>query len=298
LNQPLVSVVTPSLNQGRFLEEAILSVRRQDYPRIEHIVVDGGSSDATPEILRRYGEASGLRWTSAPDSGQAAAVNKGFGLVHGEIVGWLNADDAYFDTGAVRAAAEALAANPSVDVVYGDIAFIAEDGRLLRVQCVPRFSASRLRRGCFIHQPAVFLRRRVVERHRLDESLTFAMDYDLWLRLSRESAFKRLPAVLAADRHHPGRKMVAGWDRLVRERTDVQVRYGAPPGRLSSARRLLDRATSGLPRRLKGMRRFLALRRKSDFAFAASLPPLRRMVETQLLRGSFLNLLPRDGSRP
>lgn len=292
MTPPLVSIVTPNLNQGRFLEEAILSVRRQDYPRVEHIIVDGGSEDESLEVLRRHGASPGLRWKSSPGTGQAAAVNEGFGLARGEIVGWLNADDAYFDSGAVRAATEALSGDPALDVVYGDIAFVAEDGRLLRVQCVPRFSAARLRRGCYIHQPAVFLRRRVIERHRLDESLSYAMDYELWLRLSGTSAFKRLPVILAADRHHPGRKMLLGWDRLVRERTEVQARYGATAGFWSAPRRLFDRATSGLMRRMKGLRRFLALRRKDDFAFSASLPPFGRMVRNQLLRGSFLKLIP------
>jgi glycosyltransferase involved in cell wall biosynthesis len=101
---PLVSIVTPSLSQGEFIEEAILSVLEQDYPRIEHIVVDGGSTDGTLDVLHRYQH---LRWVSEPDGGQADALNKGFGMAHGEIYGWLNSDDLYLP-GAISAAVEVM----------------------------------------------------------------------------------------------------------------------------------------------------------------------------------------------
>jgi len=103
VNLPLVSVITPSYNQGHFIEENILSVKSQDYPNIEHVVVDGGSSDMTVEILKKYEGTYNLRWISEPDEGHADAVNKGFAIARGEIIGWLNSDDVYFDHSAVSA---------------------------------------------------------------------------------------------------------------------------------------------------------------------------------------------------
>jgi glycosyltransferase involved in cell wall biosynthesis len=290
-NCPLVSVVTPNLNQGRFIEETILSIQRQDYPQIEHIIIDGGSTDESGQILCRCQKAFSIRWLSEPDNGQAAAINRGFALARGEIIGWLNSDDAYFDTRAVRAAVAALAEDPKIDIVYGDIVFIAENGRILRVQCAPRYRTSRLRRGCFIHQPAVFFKRRVIDKYRLDESLIYTMDYEFWLRSSAEFSFKHLPRILAADRHYPDRKMVAGWDHLLREKAQVQARYSSHSRRWLALRRAADRALSGMPRRAKGLLRFLALRKKNDFAFGAALPSIRQMIVNQLFRGSFLRLL-------
>jgi len=291
-NPPLVSVVTPTYNQGPFIEEAIRSVHCQDYPRIEHIIVDGGSSDDTRQILSRCETTFSIRWLSEPDKGQAAAVNKGFALARGDVIGWLNSDDVYFDTRAVARAAAALAENPQVDIIYGDIVFIGQNGRILRVQCAPGYRASRLRRGCFIHQPAVFLRRRVIEKHRLDEELSYAMDYEFWLRVGGEFSFMHLPVILAADRHYPGRKMVLGWDRLLRERTLVQARFSSRSWRSPSLGRAVDRLVSGVPRRLKGLFRFQALRKKTDFAFGATFPSILKMIDLQLCRGSIRRLLP------
>lgn len=101
--EPLVSIVTPSFNQGRFIEETILSVKNQNYPHIEHLIIDGGSTDETLDVIRRYEGTYNLRWVSEPDEGQADALNKGFRLARGEVLGWLNADDTY-QPGAVRLA--------------------------------------------------------------------------------------------------------------------------------------------------------------------------------------------------
>ncbi|HDM78303.1 MAG TPA: glycosyltransferase, partial [Deltaproteobacteria bacterium] len=207
--KPLVSVVTPSYNQGHFIEENILSVKSQDYPNIEHIVIDGGSTDGTVKILKQYEETYNLRWISEPDEGHADAVNKGFAMAKGEIIGWLNSDDVYFDRGTISAVVEAFQKHPEADIIYGDCAYIWEDGTILRVQCVPSFRYSRLLRGCFLEQPAVFFRRHVVEKHKLNKRLKVAIDYEYWLRLGKRYRFVHIPRILAADRNHRGRISVA-----------------------------------------------------------------------------------------
>jgi glycosyltransferase involved in cell wall biosynthesis len=125
---PLVSIVTPSLDQAEFIEDAIRSVLDQEYPNIEYLVVDGGSRDGTLEILRQHGDS--LRWTSDRDKGQSDAINHGFAATSGEIIAWLNADDRYVPD-AVRAAVEAFEQDPSLDLVYGQAAFIDRAGHSL-----------------------------------------------------------------------------------------------------------------------------------------------------------------------
>lgn len=137
---PLVSVVTPSFNQARFIEDTLASVFKQAYRPIEHIVVDGASDDGTVDILRHWAdghqsEGYRLRWISEPDKGHGDALNKGFARVTGDFVGWLNSDDVYFDRKAVQSAVTALQKNSEVDVVFGEVALISEDSGLQMVWC-------------------------------------------------------------------------------------------------------------------------------------------------------------------
>jgi len=280
--KPLVSIVTPSYNQGRFIEENILSVKLQDYPHIEHIVIDGGSTDGTVETLKKYEGTYNLRWISEPDKGQADAVNKGFALAKGEIIGWLNSDDVYFDRGTISAVVEAFQKYPKADIIYGDCAYIWEDGTILRVQCVPNFRYSRLLRGCFLEQPAVFFRRHVVKRHKLEKRLKVAIDYEYWLRIGKEYRFVYIPRILAADRNHRGRISVAQVDKLKAVGEQLRKEY---LGKSSLWLRLeweLDKVFSGLPRRLKGLLLLLLLRRKNDFAFEAKVVWNMRTIKNQL----------------
>ncbi len=207
----LVSVVTPSLNQAKFLEETLASVALQDYRPIEHLVIDGASRDGTVELLRRWeaqdhGPNYSFRWWSEPDRGHADALNKGFARVRGQVVGWLNADDVYFDRQSVRCAVNALKNHPGVDVVFGDVALISETGGLWMIWCFPRFNYKRALRNYILPQPTVFLRRSVVEEHRLDRELKVAVDHAYWLEIGREHKFLHLHRVQAADRDHPRRQ--------------------------------------------------------------------------------------------
>ena len=203
MRTPLVSVVTPSLNQGRFLDEAIRSVAEQDYEPLEHIVVDGGSTDGTLAVLEQHPQ---VQWVSEPDGGQSAALNKGFGLARGEILAWINADDFYLP-GAVR---EAVAELLSVGcgLVYADILRVDEDGtNRRRVPSQPWDLWHHLNDRNRIWQPAAFFTREAYDAvGGIDERYHLAMDYDLWARIGERFPVRRVDAVWAAERRHPGSK--------------------------------------------------------------------------------------------
>lgn len=244
---PLVSILTPSFNQGRFLRDCLDSVARQTYVRIEHVVVDGASTDETPAILA---EAShNVRWTSEPDRGQADAVNKAFEASNGEIVGWVNSDDGLFAADTIERVVRAFAANPQAGVVYGDAALVDESGRILRHHR-SRWPTGPLPLVSPIVQPAAFLRRSVVDASEplLRVDLHRLLDYELWLRLrGRGVHFVHVPAVLAADRDHPQRKVRAADELFMRESALLVEEYGPVFG-VSPFRRV-----HGFLRRLTGL---------------------------------------------
>lgn len=197
---PLVTVVTPSLNQGRFIRETIESVLTQGYDRLEYLVMDGGSTDDTVKILKSYGDR--LSWVSEPDGGQTHAINKGWRRAKGTIVAYINSDDTYAP-GAVATAVAALRAHPDAGAVYGEGYRIDEAGRVIGRYPTEPFDMARLAQTCFICQPTVFIRRDVLQRlDYLDESRRYCMDYDLWIRLAQVSRFVHVPDYLASSRTH------------------------------------------------------------------------------------------------
>ena len=202
--QPLVSVLTPSFNQARWLEDNLRSVACQTYPRIEHIAMDGGSNDGSRAVLESAGPR--VRWKSEPDRGQSHALNKAFAESHGEIIGWVNSDDAYFDCRVVEDVVRFFDRNPEIDVLYGHAAYVNADGRILHYFWAPSFHNRLLRLYDYILQPTVFCRRRALGENLADETFEFAMDYELWLRLAQEHTFARLDRVIAIDRLQPERK--------------------------------------------------------------------------------------------
>ena len=201
---PLVSIVTPVLNMGKFLEETIQSVLTQDYPRVEYIVMDGGSTDHTLAILEKY--RGRLTYHSGRDRGIADALNKGFARATGSLFGFLNADDSYLP-GAISSMVPHLAAEPSIGVVYGDGNWVDEAGAVIRPYPVHPYDADLFRRECYICQPASLIRREAFElAGRMDPTVHFGFDYDLWIRISRLYPMLKIDQVLANSRMHLGAK--------------------------------------------------------------------------------------------
>lgn len=213
--EPLVTIVTPCLNAARFLPQTIRSVLDQDYPRIEYIVMDGGSTDGSLDILRRHERC--LRWESSADRGAADAVNRGFSLGNGTILGFLNADDLYRPD-AVSAAVRALRENPDTAAVYGDAWWIDEQGAPIAPYPVRDFVRSFLERECFICQPASFIRRQPFENTGgLDPNFPLTFDYEFWLRFTRTYAVQRIDAMLADSRMHRANITLGQRDGVFRE---------------------------------------------------------------------------------
>ena len=204
----LISVITPSYNQAAYLEETILSVLGQDFPGLEYIVVDGGSTDGSLDIIHRYQDRISW-WVSEPDSGQAEAINKGLSRATGEFVAWINSDDVYL-SGAVARAVSVLQADPQLAFVFGDAVTIDADGNLLgQLKFVP-YELLDLMAFRIICQPAVFMRRSTVEKAgMLDASYHYLLDHHLWIRLATLAPFLHVPASMAAARHHSEAKNVS-----------------------------------------------------------------------------------------
>jgi len=216
------------MNQGSFIEEAIKSVAEQDYPNIEHIVVDGGSIDQTLSILERHPQ---LRWISEPDAGQAAAINKGFRMATGQIYGWLNADD-YYLPGAVAAAVEMITASGCA-LVHGGWRQIEADGRVIRdVRAEPFNYKRQLEDANAVCQPGAFF---TCDAYwavgGVDETYQYAMDYELWLKLGARFPVRHVDRIQAAYRYHPQSKSTSRYGAFVPETMRASRSHG---GRLLS----------------------------------------------------------------
>ena len=225
---PLVSIVTPCLNGARYLEAAIESVLRQDYPNVEYIVMDGGSTDGTLDLLKQYG--SGIEWVSEKDRGTADAINKGFARSSGSIFAYLHADDLLLP-GAVAAAVETLESFPDAAGVYGDAWWIDEQGVRIARYPVKDFLPRQFESECFICQPASFVRRDVfLNLGLLDATLKLTFDYEFWMRLARVYPMKRIDRALACSRMHSANKSLGQKQAVFEETFQVLRRhYGYIP---------------------------------------------------------------------
>jgi glycosyltransferase involved in cell wall biosynthesis len=231
MTRPLISIVTPSFNQAAYLRECLHSVATQEAGLVEHLVVDGGSSDDTVSVLQSFDgkpEYAHLQWTSERDRGQSDALNKGFRAASGEIIGWLNSDDRY-RAGCFRAALQAFRDHPEVDVIYGDYAWIDERGNVLQLRREISFSAFVLlyHRVLYIPTTAMFFRRRILEGgHLLDDSLHYAMDFEFFVRLHANGyRFLHIPVFLGDFRFQPGSKTSLHPERQLAEQKNVMRRY-------------------------------------------------------------------------
>jgi len=229
--------VTPSYNQGLFLEETIRSVLLQGYPDVEYIVIDGGSTDGSVEIIRKY-EPWITYWISKPDRGQSYAINEGISRTSGDVIAWLNSDDVYCP-GALRQIGDYFVTSRHADLLYGDCEMIDGNGRVYDRFNVRSGDIIQLLEENFIAQPSAFWTRRAWERvGGLDENLHYAMDYDLWLRMFlKEMSSIYLPTVLSRFRYHDTSKSSVDWIPFGRECLDVLDKISAEPrdGRLLQA---------------------------------------------------------------
>jgi glycosyltransferase involved in cell wall biosynthesis len=247
-SSPLVSIVTPSYNQARYLEYTIRSVLEQDYPNIEYIIVDGGSNDGSAEIIRRYSDRLAW-WVSEKDHGQTDAINKGFAHARGEILAWLNSDDTY-EINAVREAVAFLREQSQVGLVYGDANFIDENGRMIGRFPAAQTDYRRLRRG-YVHIPqqSAFWRADLWRKvGPLDPSFYFAMDYDLWVRLAALAPVRYFPHQWANFRLHTHGKTISADDRCWPEMLKIHYRDGGSWFGILPAKYLLRKAVGPLLR--------------------------------------------------
>lgn len=259
MDLPSISIVTPCLNAAATIEETLASVRDQRYPRLEHLVVDGGSTDGTLDLLRA---AEGIRFVSERDGGRVEAVNKGVAMTAGDVVAWLNADDRY-EPGALHAVGEAFATHPDAAWVTGSCAIIDGDGRAIR-PLVTRYKDALLRRWSyslyltqnFVSDPATFVRREALERAGpLDERYRISHDYDLWLRVAREGPPVVLDRTLASFRMTEGTASMEGFERQFAEHEQAAREHGAGHRVAVAANAATSRLIVAVYRVLRAVRR-------------------------------------------
>jgi glycosyltransferase involved in cell wall biosynthesis len=253
-DRPLVSVVTPTLNQAQFIEATIRSVRAQTYPRIEHIVIDGGSTDGTIELLQREAAADpaggrpmvglpngALQWQSGPDRGMYDAINKGLALAHGDIRAYLNSDDSWLPW-AVEAAVRVFETKPDVDLVYGDGVKVYPWG-MQRLRLFPPFDRVSLANYESLMQPAVFWRRRLEERiGGFDTNMRFVADLDYWLRAAEAGArIAHVREVLAIERIHESRLSKSQGDAMAAEDAAMRAKHAGVDGGAAGRERAVAR---------------------------------------------------------
>ena len=274
---PLVSVITPSFNQGRYLGATLESVALQDYPRIEHIVMDGGSTDDSVDNPLGLGPNTRNRWRSGPDAGQADAIRRGIEGSSGEIIAWLNSDDIYLGPNVVSSAVAEFVKGASV--VTGGGWYVSENGA--RLKRIPtrhtRLSHQKLRDVDWVLQPATFVRRELMLSHPLDMTLTYAFDWDLFIRLSADTAFTPVDSAWAGYRLHGSAKTTGGGAERREELLVVTRRYHGRSWRYTTLRLfdLLCRGTEalpGLPRAVASRSLRIVARLSNDLTNGSGLP--------------------------
>jgi glycosyltransferase involved in cell wall biosynthesis len=258
---PRVSIVTPSYNQGQFVEEAIRSVLLQGYPNLEYTVIDGGSTDGSVEIIKKY-EKWLTYWVSEPDRGQSHAINKGFEKASGVIYGWLNSDD-YLLKDALKNVARAYLASPESGAWCGSSLYVDVNGKKTGVrEPPPHLDAETIaawNENSFA-QPATFFSRRAWQQCApLDENLQYGMDLDLWIRIAQKFAFERLGEVLATERLHKDCKTEKDMGMMYAVQCQIQIRHGYERLAMEDIRQWMNEYTA-ITRRLDRISRLPVVR--------------------------------------
>lgn len=226
-NQPMISVVIPSFNQGRFIGQAISSVLYQDYPNVELIIIDGGSSDNTSDIIEKYADSLS-HYISEPDNGQAHAINKGFRVAKGDILAWLNSDDMYLPC-TLSKVAKILSNVTTPALVYGGCMRFTEGTPYTHGVFPPDFDAERLTYYDYIDQPSTFWTRSLWETvGELNESYHYVLDWDWFIRASKIGKFIPLKEFLSIYRYHEEHKTGSGGAKRRKEILEVVEKYASP----------------------------------------------------------------------
>ena len=293
--EPLVSIVTPSFNHGRFIRSTIESVLAQDYPNLEYIVMDGGSADETAAVVKDY--ASRLRFISEPDRGQSHAINKGFRMARGSILFWLNSDDLILP-GAVRHAVDALQENPQAGAVYGEGYLIDEQGKIKRrFPCTEPFNLWKLvyLSDYILQQTAYFRRSAIDAAGDLREDLHFAMDWDLLIRIGKKYPLQYIPDYMGCLREHAAAKSSSGGmarareiARLLREHTGMNY----PPGAIVYGLETCATMAAGWPAPLNAL-----LTRASGYVIGRTILRAQRWYGDGWVGHRFRYLLPPGAPR-
>ena len=224
--QPLISIVTPSLNQRRYIEDTVLSLQRQTYQNFEHIIVDAGSTDGTLEVLRKHETAYAMTWASEPDSGMYQGINKGLRKARGQILAYLNSDDLYLPW-TLEVVADYFARNASTDLLYGDVVHLDETSTAFELTFCPQFNLNWAISVGGLYQPTVFWSRRIYEKlGGFDETLKCVGDYEYWLRIAKRGTIRKLNEFLAVDRLQHEAKRFVQKGLLAEELTRVRSSYG------------------------------------------------------------------------
>lgn len=290
-DNPKVTIVTPSYNQGEYLEKTILSVLYQDYAKIEYIVIDGQSNDNSLDILQRYSDRLAY-WVSEEDRGQSSAINKGLGKATGEIVGWLNSDDMLFSSNVISMIVDWFENHPDQDVCFGSNVYIDEDDEpIFFRRGLPVFSKRLLQLWNYIHQPTVYFRSRTLKKDLLNEELEYCLDYELWLRLSERYRFGSSNLLVSASRWHRTSKTVAHSKKARLELADLYRHRGI---RFVNLLLFANRIAFGLLR-LYGVPYLLELNSLTDDVESSIKPTnLRNLWFRQLLGLSLAKLILKD----
>jgi len=226
---PTLTVVTPAYNQADFLRDTIESVLAQDYPNIEHVVLDDGSTDATPEILKEY--TGKIIWESQKNMGQTPTINKGWAMTKGEIITWLNSDDTFYDSSSVGTGINYLLEHPETGIVFGDSMFTEADGtEIERTRPVIDWTYLKFIKNCenLISQPSAFIRREIIEKvGELDPKFYYFMDWDFWMRAGIYFKIEHTDAILSTYRLHADSKTVAQAKKAAPELEYMYKKYFA-----------------------------------------------------------------------